>query len=419
MVMPQPPAPSSSLPVIVVGAGLSGLCCALRLRQAGRPVTVLDQQDRVGGRVVTDEQDGFLLDRGFQVLLTSYPEVRAQLDLDALALASFRSGSAIQTNSGVRVIADPFREPWTAIKSLLSGTLSVKDALRSYALRRRLLSQHSATGSARDVLQASGISEELQASFFRPFFQGVTLAPDLAVPADYFAFLFRMFASGEATLPRDGMGAVPRQLAAGLEPGSVRLNTAVRTARSRHVILADGTRVDAAAVVVATEGAAAADLAGVSPPPGHRATTCVYFAVDGAPPFAPRLLLLNGTGSGETLHVCVPSVIQASYAPAGRHLVSATVLGDAREDVHERVRADLRSWFGEAVDSWQHLRNAAVPRALPVMGTEAGSVSRPGFERTQAGVVVCGDHLATPSIQGAMLAGRNAAEAVLQEIVAD
>lgn len=416
--MPRQPASPPSLPVIVVGAGLSGLCCALRLREAGRDVTVLDQRDRVGGRIATDAQDGFLLDRGFQVLLTSYPEVRARLDLDALALAAFRSGSAIQTKKGVRVIADPFREPWTAIQSLLSGTLSLRDALRAYGLRRRLLSRPHATGSANDILRESGISEPLQASFFRPFFQGVTLDPDLAAPADYFAFLFRMFATGEATLPRDGIGAIPRQLAAGLEPGSVRLNTTVRTARARHVILADGTRVDGAAVIVATEGAAAAGLAGVPPPPGHRATTCVYFAVKGAPPFTQRLLLLNGTGSGTALHVCVPSVIQPSYAPPGHHLVSATVLGDASDGVHHDVRADLRAWFGDTADEWQHLRNAAVPRALPKLEVAGAVMSRPGFERTQSGVVVCGDHLATPSIQGAMLAGRNAAEEVLRETAA-
>lgn len=418
MVMPHPSASSPSQPVIVIGAGLSGLCCALRLHEAGKDVTVFDQHDRVGGRIATDVQDGFLLDRGFQVLLTSYSEVRARLDLDALALAAFRSGSAIQTNKGVRVIADPFREPWTAIQSLLSGTLSLQDALRAYRLRRALLSHPPATGSANDILKGSGISESLQASFFRPFFQGVTLDPDLAVPADYFAFLFRMFATGAATLPRDGIGAIPRQLAAGLKPGSIRLKTAVRTARARHVVLADGTHVDAAAVIVATEGSAAADLAGTPPPSGHRATTCVYFAVAGPPPFTPRLLLLNGTGSGTALHVCVPSVIQASYAPPGHHLVSATVLGDASEDVHNKVRADLRAWFGDTVDEWQHLRNSAVPRALPVLRSSGAVMSRPGFERAQNGVVVCGDHLATPSIQGAMLAGRNAAEEVLRETAA-
>ncbi|MGC6486350.1 MAG: FAD-dependent oxidoreductase, partial [Planctomycetota bacterium] len=391
------------------------LCCALRLREAGREVLVVDRADRVGGRVVTDEVDGFRIDRGFQVLLTSYPEVKARLDLDALELQAFRSGSAVRLRDRTCVVADPFREPFTALRALFSPLLSLRDAARSFWLRRRLLGSGPHRGRARDVLRDAGLRGPVLDAFFRPFFQGVTLDPDLGVPADYFAFLFRMFAAGEATLPREGMGAIGRQLAGRLPAASLRLGVAVSAVGRDHVTLADGARLDAAAVVVATDGAAAAGLVAVPAPAGHRATPCVSFAVSGAPPIAARMLLLNGTGRGATLHVCVPSVVQPSYAPAGAHLVSATALGAHGPQVADDVRADLRSWFGPQVDAWDHLQTTVVARALPALDTEEAVMHRSGAARLASGVVVCGDHLATPSIQGAMAAGRSAAELALAE----
>lgn len=70
--------------VLVVGAGLAGLACAIRLVDAGLDVQVLEGSDAVGGRVRTDRADGFLLDRGFQVLSTAYPEARRVLDYERL-----------------------------------------------------------------------------------------------------------------------------------------------------------------------------------------------------------------------------------------------------------------------------------------------------------------------------------------------
>ncbi len=376
-------------------------------------MVVVERSDRVGGRVATDRRDGFLLDRGFQVLLTSYPEVQDRLDLDALELRAFRSGSAVRLPDRTCLIADPYREPWTAVRALFTPLLSLPDALRAHGLRRRLLGSGPFEGRASDLLADSGISEGLLASFFRPFFQGVTLDAELGVPADYFAFLFRMFAHGEATLPRDGMAAVPQQLARRLPEGSVRLQTGARAVGRDHVVLDDGTRLDASGVVVATEGPAAARLTEAPAPSGHRSTTCVYFAVRGAPPFAPKVLLLNGTGAGRTLHMSVPSVVQPSYAPDGHHLVSVTTLGDADEHVVEAVRADLRAWFGNAADDWTHLHTSAVPYALPELDPDEAVMERQGAVSLASGVVVCGAHLATPSIQGAMSAGRSAAELVL------
>jgi len=404
-------------PVVIVGAGLAGLGCAVRLHREGIPVVLLEAADRVGGRVATDVVEGFRLDVGFQVLLTSYPEARAQLDLDALELRSFRPGSLVREHDRTTRVADPWREPLLAIRSLASPLVRLADGWRAARLRRRLTRADSALGAtAAEILVASGISPRLRHAFFEPFFTGVTLDDSLSIPGDYFAFLFRMFAQGHAALPKNGMGAIPEQLASHLPRDAVRTGCPVRSIDDRHVTLDDGSRIAASAVVVATDGRHAAQLCDLPAPSGHRATTTHYFAAS-EPPFEDPVLMLNGTGQGSIVHLSVPSQVQHSYAPDGQHLVAVSVLGadagDAAASQHP-IRKELTSWFPDA-DRWRHLRSYRIPCAQPtIRASGAAAMAKPGFVRQSARRFVCGDHLATPSIQGALLGGRNAAEALIE-----
>jgi len=84
--------------VLIVGAGLAGLCYARRLGELGIPYQILEASDDVGGRVRTDRVDGFLLDRGVQVLLTAYPEARRVLDYTSLDLRPFYPGALVRFN---------------------------------------------------------------------------------------------------------------------------------------------------------------------------------------------------------------------------------------------------------------------------------------------------------------------------------
>lgn len=403
--------------IVVVGAGLAGLSCACQLHRAGRDVIVLEAGRRIGGRVATELVDGFRLDVGFQVLLTAYPEARRQLDYDALGLRSFRPGSLVRHGDRSFHIADPWREPLRAVAGLLSPIVSMRDAIQGARLRHRLVRGHtdpSDTGA--DVLDAAGISDRLRHTFFDPFFSGVTLDAELSVPADYFAFLFRMFARGHAALPAQGMGAIPAQLASSLPQDAIRLGSRVREIGRGFVVLEDGTRMQATSVVLATDGEAAAELTTCAPPIAWNATTTLYFAAQ-SPPIQAPLLMLNGTGEGPVLHVSVPSVVQPTYAPSGQALVSVSVLG-ARADedpLEARARRQLVDWFGKAASDWRCLRTFRIPQAQPRIPCGEPGMTRPGIARVDEHVVVCGDHLATPSIQGALMAGRHAAEAVLAE----
>ncbi|HET6749153.1 MAG TPA: NAD(P)/FAD-dependent oxidoreductase [Actinomycetes bacterium] len=410
--------------VYVVGAGLAGLRCARRLHERGVGATVLEAADAVGGRVRTDTVDGFLLDRGFQVLLTAYPEARAVLDYRELELHPFYPGAMVWTRGRFVTVADPFRRRWDGLRSLLAPVGSLGDKRKLANLRRRVTAgpleelfarPETSTGEA---LASSGFSDEMVGRLLRPLFGGVLLDPELEVSSRMFEFVYRMLAAGDAALPTRGMGAIPEQLAGGLPPGCVRLRQRVTAVGDGGLTLAGGERLAAKAVVVATDGPSAAGLLGEPADPGSVATTCLYFAADRAPVDEP-VVVLDGDGDGPVNHLCVPSAVAPTYAPAGVALVSATVLdrpGLPRgADLEAAALGQLADWFGSSVVGWRHLATYHIPHARPAQ--PPGALDPPERPvRVRPGVYVCGDHRDNASIDGALHSGRRAADALLEDL---
>lgn len=406
-------------PVVIIGAGLAGLACARELTRAGLPCLILDAADRIGGRVTTDEVDGFLLDRGFQVFLDSYPEAQRQLDLPALALGSFTPGALIRRGDRVARVGDPWRDPIAGLQSVLGGSFTVADGLRMLGLRSDTLrggsGDRDSGGSMLDALRERGFSDRSVERFFRPFFAGVLLDESLGTTGVWFEFLFGMFASGRATLPARGMRAIPEQLAASLPSGTIRLGARVGAIEGCDVLLTSGERIHSTAVVIATESGTAATLDARISDPGAFGCRTIYFAADSAP-IAEPILMLDGSAErrGPIHHLCVPSGVCASYAPAGRTLISATSVGISALDDAEFTAAaqrQMEGWFGATVvRQWRPLAVHRIPNALPQRFPN--EQARDEAVRIGEGVFACGDHLETPSINGALRSGRRAADAV-------
>jgi len=214
--------------VVIVGAGLAGLSCAVALHDAGIPVRILEASDGIGGRVRTDHIDGYTLDRGFQVALTAYPELHRQLDIAALDLQAFDPGALVWRNGKGSVVGDPFRRPGTTLSTVGAPIGSLFDKARIARLRHRLRSVHpvrllqGADTSTRDALSNDGFSDVIIERFFRPLVGGIQLDPDLADSRRMFDVIFRMLADGDSAVPAAGMQAIPRQLADRLHLGRLR-----------------------------------------------------------------------------------------------------------------------------------------------------------------------------------------------------
>ncbi len=290
--------------VVIVGAGLAGLACAQDLTKAGVHCKVLEASDGLGGRVRTDKVDGYQLDRGFQVVLTGYPQVQQRFDLDALELCPFEPGALVRVRGGFHRVGDPLRRPLqlrqTAVAPIGSLVDKARLALLILDVRRHSVREllRRPDMSTAERLANAGFSSRIIESFWQPLFAGIQLDPLLEVSSRRFDVILRMLAVGATAVPRLGMGALAAQLGSTLPEETVRLGARVSQVDDSGVVLDTGERVDARVVVVATEGPSAHGLLGERvPDPGSRAVACCWFAASGAP-VAGRTLILDGEKSG-------------------------------------------------------------------------------------------------------------------------
>ena len=406
---------AESVDTLIIGAGLAGLSAAARLHEAGREVLILEASDGIGGRVRTDAVDGFLLDRGFQVYLDAYPEAGAFLDLKALDLQPFEPGALIWKRGKLRKLMDVFRRPGALVSSAFQPIGTPLDKLLVAKLRSRLLrkSQEAIWSSPQlttaDYLRDFGFSERMIDEFFRGFYGGIFLEEHLVTSSRMFEFTFGMFARGSATLPAAGMQAIPDQIASRLPKGAIRLGCPVESLEGNIATVAGG-KISAQRVIVATDGTAASRLVPDRvAPPRWNSTTCLYFSAP-EPPFTEPLIALKGDREGIINHVCVPSVISNHYAPAGKSLISVSVIGDQsrNEGLTEEVSSELKAWFGPTAGEWSYLKSYPIAMSLPI--------APPGHGNADLGagpVYLCGDHTRSASIEGAIISGLAAASHVL------
>lgn len=402
--------------VVVVGAGLAGLACAQDLTAAGLRVRVLEASDGVGGRMRTDLRDGFRCDRGFQVVNTSYPQLRRRVQLSELYARPFSPGVLVHTPQGRRRFADPTRAPRQA-RDLLPGRLgSLRDVSALVMLSGRdLLTPPRALKRAperttRTALADAAIGEELVERLFRPFLSGVFLEDELETSSRFFHLVWRSMMRGTLCLPARGAGAVPEQLAGALPERTVRLGTPVERVTGAGVLTAYGEEQPARVVVVATAPRAAAQLLPGLDVPAVRAVTTYYHAAPASPLAEPTLLV---DSERRILDTVVLSEVCPSYAPRGRALVSTSVLGADESPAREaRVREVLAEVYGTDTGGWETVAVYPVAEALPAM-PPPWPLSR--TTRHAPGVYVCGDFRATGSQQGALASGARAAREVLAD----
>lgn len=406
--------------VVVVGAGLAGLTCALTLQEAGVPVRVLEASDAVGGRVRTDRVDGFLVDWGFQVLNPAYPMIRAVVDVEALDLQPFTNAVACRSprHEELVVLADVRREPQLIRQTFASGKLhpaSLAALARWYApgMREEYIVSGEGDMTTREALDQAGLSGPLR-KVVSGFLAGVLLEDEGRTSNAFSLLLARKFLKGTASLPAQGMQQLPEQLAAALH-SPVELNTPVVEASGGRVRTAGGETIEAGLVVVATDPEAAERLTGRPSPPGKGVTTH-WFAMDEVPTDL-RTIVLDQCDRqvGPVVTTAVMSNVAPSYAPVGRHLVQASSLLRAGQDpvADVDVLTHLGQIYATDTSRWELVRRQDIPYAQPEQ--PAPFTNRSALE-VETGLILAGDHVDTASVQGAMVSGRRAADGWLVRI---
>jgi len=403
--------PHDSAEIVVVGAGIAGLNAAHHLTEAGHDVMVLESGDRVGGRMQTDEVDGFLLDRGFQLYNPSYPDGTRVLDLEALELQSFFPGAILSTAGGPRWLVDPRRATRSALRNVRAplgvlGTLQTMRYLTGCAVTDPGELQQRPDMTTKEAFEKAHLGGRAGRMLLQPFLSGVLADTELQTSRRFTDLVLRSLARGTPAVPAAGMRAIPEQLAHPLRRRIFREVSV--TSVSRNAVQTKDATISCEAVIVATDPTTAASLVPALPTPRMRSLTTWYFSVEEDDLYGGKpVLILDSEHSGPVTNTVVMSYAARSYAPEGRHLVQATAVGLEDTGLDE-VRHHLADLYGVPTGHWELIGHYPIAEALPAATPPFEVRSPQDFD----GVMVAGDHRDTPSIQGALVSGRRAAATV-------
>lgn len=444
--------PAYQADVVIVGAGVAGLSAAHRLTSAGVRTAVLEAAPCPGGRMSTEKIDGFRLDRIGQLLSTSYPELRLTPGLDALALRPFTPGVLLHSDGrrqragafvipksarrargalhAVRALASAPRTPRTAAVRGIPGPTTLPrvragaplgtavDQARLGASLARLATAPVERLLARPELPAAqalaerGVPTRTIDGFLRPLLAALLCDPDLTTSSRCADLALRAFASGRLCLPESGAEALPELLAQGLPPGTVHTGVRVTSIATTCVTTAEHGEIRCRAVLLATDARTAAELLPGLRVPDFHPVTVVHHTTD-EPPTTGASLLLDADRGGPVAHTAVISQVDPTRAPAGRALISSTVLGTPPPDIDTAVRMHLSRLYGTSTTRWETLAVHHTPEAVPAM-RPPHDLRRP--VRLLAGLYVCGDHRDTSTVQGALHSAHRAAAAILTDL---
>ena len=418
----NPIKPMEQTKIYIIGAGISGLVAAIELEKSGFSPIILEGSDALGGRVKTDEVDGFLLDRGFQVLLTAYPEARHYLDFQALNLKYFEPGAVIFDEIESFVITDPLRNPLKIVGMAFSKVGSLLDKVKMFSLtqslKRKSVEEIFASEAVPTLqyLKSYGFSDQIISYFFKPFFRGIFLESELNTSSRMFEFVFKMFSIGHAAVPAKGMGEIPKMLRQQLSRTQIYFDKKVKAVHQGHIELVNGESLVADRIIIATQPDQVMEqLQGQFAKPKY-VTNC-YFTTQKSFMARPMIGLIPGEGRLVN-NVVFMDDVSDDYAPKDRSLLSVTVLDHSlsERELIKAIQAELERISGIKGEYFKYLKTYEIPYALPTVDDMKYQIAFTETKITDH-VFLAGDYLLNGSINGAMTAGRLAAEGVIHSLI--
>ena len=405
--------------IYIVGAGVSGLVAAQVLENSGYAPVVLEATDRAGGRVKTDFIDGFQLDHGFQVLLSSYPAAQKYLDFKALELQELRSGAVIFKNGKQQVIGDPLRDISVLFSTLFSGVGNLLDKIKILQLSLRLQKKSidaifsSQEISTKEYLQEFGFSSQMIAQFFSPFFTGIFLENKLTTSSRMFEFVFKMFGEGLAVIPKGGMEEISKQLVAKLSNTTFQFNTKVRSVSDKEIILNTGEKLASTATIIATD---ASKLINNAPPKNLSWKSCqtLYFTANKRVIEKPMIGLVSKEDS--LINNIFYHTSVATHSNNTEELLSVTVVKEHQLSEEQLIAAVIKQLKEEChIDTITFLAIYSIKRALPDLKNIKYEVSASETQLSSS-IFLAGDVQLNGSLNAAMIAGEKAAFQVIASL---
>ena len=409
--------------ITIIGAGISGLTAAVYLHKNGFPIQIVEASDRIGGRIKTDIVDGFRLDRGFQVLLTEYPETKALLDYNKLNLKRFLPGATVLYDGGQFEIADPFRRPSALFATIFAPVGSLKDKINTFFLKNKLVKI-----SVKDVfeqletdtnsrLKKYGFSDKMIALFYKPFFSGIFLESNLTTSSNMFDFVMKMFSEGDAALPELGMEEIPKQLLAMLPENSVIYKTKVTKIDGNKIECENGQIFETEKMIIATEAPSFASNYIPKSKQNFHSVTNVYFEAKVAPTKKAVVVLNAGSNRKYVDNLVVMTNISKKYAPENKVLIAVSINGNTSENdvtLSKNIKTELKTWYGNQVEDWLMLKVYRISYALPNQDSVRNEFLASEIQINE-NLYICGDHLLNGSINAAMKSGRLVAELIAEQ----
>jgi len=409
--------------VYIIGAGISGLVAAYELEQVGYRPIILEASSSIGGRLKTDVKDGYLLDRGFQIFLTGYPEAKRYLNYDTLNLKYFDGDMVILRTDGTIHVTDPLKNPAGIISMAFSKVGNMKDKIKLLQLVASILSKSDEDifsqpdVTTEEYFLAKGFSPEIIFNFLNPLYRGIFLEEKLLTSSNMFEYVFKMFNKGKSAVPELGMQEIPNQLFGRLKQTELRLNTKVTNIDGGRISIDNEDGVDADEIICACDpdffSGELKDRYENSYRKKYHKVTNIYYAIQRSFIAQPIIGLVPGENFLiNNLHF--PTDISTAYSTTGKALLSVTIVNDVSEvgNLEEKVAKELQQLSGIDSIYFEHIHTYKIDKALPIIDSPKDDLI-PSKGQLHPNLHLAGDHLVNASLNGAMISGRRAAESII------
>ena len=403
----------------IVGAGISGLIAAKTLEASGYKPVIIEATDYIGGRLKTDIVDGYQLDHGFQVLLKAYPKAKEHLDFNALKLQEFLPGATIFANGKMHTIGDPLRNFELLFPTLKASVGNFSDKLKilklNSSLKKKSLRSIFETTSMTTLnyLKKKGFSNQIIQKFFKPFFSGIFLEPNLSTSSRMFEFVYKMFGEGLAVLPTEGIAAIANQLKSQLTETEFILNTEVKSINENHIILANDKIIDTDFTII-TSGASKLIPDFKQKQVDWKSCYNLYFEVENRRIQKPLIGLISNENALIN-NIFFHNSLQTK-SKGNKELLSVTVVKKhnlSETELINRVEEELHLKCN--ISTLRHLKTYHIKQALPNIENLEYDIS-PTETKIKPTIFLAGDYLLNGSLNAAMTSGERAAQGLIMTI---